>query len=510
VQFAICIFLARALWAREWRWGLAVERYRKLNVFQRAQYDKAARLLRGRSYKAAASEFEKFKVQFPDSPILPYVLFMRGYCLQQAKLRNRAIKVYNEVLDYFADEVDDAAPALYFMGVAHFDNGEGRKGMKCMRDMVEDEDYRKHPLAGGALARIAENHWENNEYDRAVSYWKQIVRDFSRTNHAEAGRARQRLIIHYIKNQDYAGYEAWAVNDKNRDNARHRRGVVTRVMDQANHVFARHSAHYGRFEHKKKSQVMKACFDYFASRKVWFEKTKSLWDYYTRAIGFLSHRYRNKKERDRLVDQAIALVKASKDKKLANQRYAWLCDRLREAGDYLRARYCVGLMTDPPFAAYKECEILIQQQKWKPALARLEQIEKMGDAQWAGRALERRAWIYVDHLRNYETAIKLYHQLNRPPWTLWQIQECYMRWGKLDEAIATLTEIQNMFPPEAPKAAWCKARYYHEARQAKKAISMARKILKAYKKSREASLAHQLLEKYGVPTGGGVFDGENE
>ena len=44
------------------------------------------------------------------------------------------------------------------------------------------------------------------------------------------------------------------------------------------------------------------------------------------------------------------------------------------------------------------------------------------------------------------------------------------------------------------------------AGRGKKAIAQARKILKAYKKSHEASLAHQLLEKYGIATGGGVFE----
>jgi len=498
-----------SLWAADWTWKLPVARYKTLDVFQRAQVDKAATLLEQGSFAAAASEFEKFKVQFPDSPVLPYVILMRGYCLHQAKVRNQAIKIYHEVLDYFADEVDDAAAALYFMGVAHIENGDTRKGMQCMKQMIEDEDYAKHPLAAGALAHLADNHWKNKEPEQAVKCWKQIVRDFSQTSHTQANDARTNVTIYYIKTRDYAAYEAWLVNDENREDANHRKWVATNALDRAHHnIFHWHLGHYNRFEQKQRWEAMKACYDYFGSRKVWFEKTNDLWNFYSRALYFLSQHYQDKKARDPLLDQAVALVKTIQDKKDANGRYAWLSDRLREAGDYARAHYCIGLMSDPPYAAYKECEIFFQQSKWKEALARLEQIEKMGNADWAGRALERRAWIHKDYLYQYETAVQLYRQLNNPPWNLWQVQECYIRWGKLDEAITTLSEIENSFPAEASKAAWYKASYYHEAKQAKQAIAQARKILKAYKESKEASQAHQLLEQYGVATGGGVFEKE--
>src|ERR1700733_12457115 len=102
--------------AATWTWELPAERYKKLDQFERAEYDKAANLLKQGSALTAAGEFEKFKIQFPDSSELSYALFMRGYALQQANQRNNAIKVYQEVLDYFGDQIDDAAPALYYMG----------------------------------------------------------------------------------------------------------------------------------------------------------------------------------------------------------------------------------------------------------------------------------------------------------------------------------------------------------------------------------------------------------
>ena len=494
--------------APRWKWQLPVERYQKLNVFQRAQYDKAAKLLEQGSTKAAASEFEKFKVQFPDSPVLPHILLMRGYCLHQAKLRHKAIKVYHELLDYFADEVDEAAAALYWMGVAHLENGDTREGMGCMKRMMDDEDYRQHPLAAGALGRLAENHVKNNEPAKAVACWKQLCRDFARVNAHEVNQAREHLTVHYIKQRDYAGYEAWAVEPERRDDAPHRVRVATGVIDRAHNIFRWHSGHYSRFDQQRRAADVKACFEYFAARRGWFEKAGQQEPFLQKAVTFLSQYHRDKALRDKLVDDYVALIKKIEDKKTANGKYAWLADRLREGGDYARCRAVIAMMTDRPYAAYKECEILIQQQDWHKAVARLEQIEQMGNDYWAAQALERRAWITKDYLHQYQKAIQLYRQSGRPPWSLWQIQDCFMRWGKLAEAITTLSEIENSFPDDAARAAWHKAKYYHEAKQAKKAIAQARKILKAYKKSSEASLAHQLLEKYGVPTGGGVFDEE--
>ena len=503
-----------SVWAADWKWELPVARYRQLDVFQRAQYDKAARLLKENNFQAAASEFEKFKVQFPDSPALAYVLFMRGYCLHQAKTRNQAIKIYHEVLDYFADEVDEAAPAKYFMGLAHLENGDTRQGVQCLQEMLAHEAYAKHPLAASALARLAENHWRNKESDQALKLWKQVVRDFSKTAHTEASHARDNLIISYIKNKDYAGYQAWLLPTgadvpKDYDEAKHRVWMAQQVMDKAhNHIFPGHTGHYNQFQQQEKIEAMRACFAYFKSQKPWFDKAGQTWDYLSRALYFLTAHFGDKKERDPVVDEMVALVKKIQDKTDANGKYAWIVDRLREGNDMARARYVIGLISDPPLAGYKEAEVLIAESKHKEAVAKLEQVEKMGNPQWAATAQERKAWVYKDCLQNYEAAIKIYREINKPPGTLWAIQECFIRWAKLDDAINTLSEIENSFPNDASRAAWYKAQYYHQANQGKKAIAQARKILKAYKASPEASQAHQLLEGYGVATGGGVFEEE--
>ena len=99
--------------AKDWTWQLPAARYQQLNPFERRQYDTAAALVEKKSYAPAAGEFKKFKAEFPESPLLSYMLFMRGYCLERANNRITAIKAYQEVVDYFPGSVDDYAAAWY-------------------------------------------------------------------------------------------------------------------------------------------------------------------------------------------------------------------------------------------------------------------------------------------------------------------------------------------------------------------------------------------------------------
>ena len=83
VALVACVVATQAFAA--WEWELSAKRYMGMNAFERAQYTKAKKQCEAKQYRAAAAEFEKFKVQFPDSEALSYVLFMRGYSLHRAK-----------------------------------------------------------------------------------------------------------------------------------------------------------------------------------------------------------------------------------------------------------------------------------------------------------------------------------------------------------------------------------------------------------------------------------------
>ncbi len=520
----VALSLTQTIFA--WSWALTPMRYQKLNTFQRAQYDKAKKLFEQKQYLAASSEFEKMKIQFPDSPLLPYFIFMNGYCQHQEKNRHKAIKIYNKVLDYFGDSIEDASSALYYLGVAHFDNGDEKEGMLAMKEMAEDEDYQKHPLAAGALRLLATNYWENKEEKTAIKYLKQVVKQFSKTNQSESDKAREKITRWYIQNRNYSELSSWMKENKIvSPNTRHKRGrrkVKSTESKSASYVWNR--AYYGfipekysrinpwdytKFNQKQKEEDMKDFWNYFKKQKNKFEKDgdEALWDYYSKSVSFLSQRYENSKELKTVITNAVAYVKKMTDNDKKNKNFGFLADKLSYGGKFEQAKYLINFITDDTLVLWKQYYLLGSgQDKWKEATEKLEEIEKTGDGGNQTKAKKTRASVYQTQLHWYEKAIKLYLDIAEPPKTLWSIQYCYYKMGDIKKTIGVLNELEASFPKESSKAAWQKAEYYQKGKQTKSAIKEARRIMKLYPKSPASSKAHQLLEDYGIATGGGLIE----
>ena len=499
--------------ARDWTWQLPAARYQKLNPFERRQYDKAAALVEKRSYPLAAEEFEKYKAEFPDSSMLPYMIFMRGYCLERANNRITAIKVYQEVVDYFPDNVEDCAAALCSIGAAHLLNGDTLKGVKALQSLVGDPRYKDHPLAAGAFRRLGDNCWTRQQYEAAVEYWKHVVGRFAGQNDEEVRAAMNSATAWYVKNRDYAGYEAWQVDEQHRDDAAVRRHVFENAFNSAWYGFSTDWEKYASTSEKEKIDKdklkavdMQAFYEYYKGGRPWYEKANDAWRYHDHAMQFLTSLWPDRVAREAALNDAVTMIRTVKDKADADAKLARLVDLLREQGQHERARYVLGMMHDGVQASYKECEILVHENKWPQAVARLADVEKSGNETWKLRAMWERARVYKDCLREYQKAIKVYQEISQPPTTLWYIQECYYRSGKLKESLATLSELEAMFQDDASRAAWQKATYLIQAKDTKAAIAQARRIMKMYPKSQESASAHRWLEDNGVPSGGGVSD----
>lgn len=495
----LCISAAGA---QEWSWQLPVKEYQQLDVFQRSAYGKAAALLTAKDYRAAAHMFEKFRNDFPDSPATAHILFLRAYSLHLVKDRNAAIKAYNEILDYFPGEINPASAALYHMAMAHHENGEPDQALELMQEMSADEDYRAHPLAATALVYLADHASSKGRHEQAVAYWKQIIDDFSDKNRHAVANAQHRAASYYINNRQAASYENYRAGD-NQDPA-FRKGLMDHIWHVARHTLNhRPNDPAGRKWHK---ETVSAFYGYFRTRQGIYQKAGDPWGYYTRGLEFLTQCRATRDEITSFVDEASKYIATIGDKGRADGMWAFMTDRLREARHYERARYCLTRMTDRPYAAYKEHEILAHEGKWAPSAQQLETVEAMGNAYWTRMAWRSRADIYRHHLRRHAEAIQLYQKVDDPPATLWAIQDCYIRWGKLSEALTTLTTIENLFPDHAANAAWHKAEYLDRFSRTPQAIAAARRILKVYPRSPQSSHAHQLLEKHKVKTGGGVAD----
>ncbi len=210
-----------------WDWKLPPELYKTLNITKRRQLDQAAELFakgihphtpakdKRRLLKTSLLEWKKIRVQSGqslDDSTLAYVIFMQAHSAYYAKNRFEAINTYTEVVDYFPNEIWIVVPAIHFTAEAHFANGDKLMGYKSLKKIVDDKDYRKHPLAAGAIQRMADNHWDNEEMKKAVEYWALVWENFRDSPLQEAKNAAatslQKVINYYIVTKEYANLEA--------------------------------------------------------------------------------------------------------------------------------------------------------------------------------------------------------------------------------------------------------------------------------------------------------------
>jgi tetratricopeptide (TPR) repeat protein len=200
-------------------------------------------------------------------------------------------------------------------------------------------------------------------------------------------------------------------------------------------------------------------------------------------------------------DLYVKMMNPEKDNGLAS-----LSDRLRNVRQFDRAMEVIARIETPPLALWKEIEVLGAREQYVPQAAKCEELEKLDDKGYSMHTLRLRAQIYKDRLAKYEEAVKLYAMINDPPGTIWATSECYERWRKPENAVNALSEIEGFFEKDAPQAALRKAEIWERAGDKTKAIAALRAVLKKYPKAGAASQAHQMLERYGVATGGGVID----
>ncbi len=512
----------------QWSWELFPDMYKTMGPFERGQYDKAAKLYREgelqvrhnqhsnavETFKAAVGEWKKFRVlhgQSVDVGILAHSIFMEARSYHSSRDRYHAIKSYTEVLDYFPDELWVAAPALFFRGIAHIDNGDVRQGLEDMKAMYDDPDYRLHPLAAGALRRLADNHWRNNEQEQAVRYWKEVDRIFAASNQGEAENARNSIMDYYIRGQRYNSIIEWRLEPDERNDATKRRNIANWAWNRAFHNFHHAWSKYEGDQGRLKYRDIEAFHEWLVNQEKWYREKNDLWTFYSNMIDFITRYERGKgKEAESYIDQFAQLIQASEIKDAdKDSRFFWLVDRAMDFGKLDKARVLLKMAKDQPWAMWKEYEVLAHRlKKWKDAAETLKLLSNVKNDYWKRRATFELADVYRTQLGMYEDAIKIYLEISEPPETLWRIQDAYRRWGKTDKALTTLKEISSMFPDHAARALYTQAEYHRQDGRDKLAVGLYRQILKHpnWKQTNEASQSHQRLEEYGIETGGGVIN----
>jgi hypothetical protein len=188
-----------------------------------------------------------------------------------------------------------------------------------------------------------------------------------------------------------------------------------------------------------------------------------------------------------------------------------LCAYIPDWSGYEQGYKLVARIGDVKRRFMLHLSMLSFEKKWPEYAETLDEFEKktpdgkegIETKHWIRR---QRAYVYHHKLRRWDDAIKIYHAINDPPRTLWNIQDCYGRLRKWKNQLQVLTELETSFPKEAPRAAQEIARVFQRQKMDKQAIAKCRAIMKVYREHDVSSWAHQELEKYGKATGGGLID----
>ncbi len=546
---------------------LSGDELKKLDTFEGHALNKAEKAFVGGNYRQADALYESFLLEYPRSKVTSYVIFRRGRCLHLDGKRYKAIKQYQEVLDYFPNDVKYAAAALYYQGQCHLQNGDEKDAMKTWAKMAADKDYRKVPLAAWAINRLADHLRENEQYSKAVPYYRQVAVDFRKDNGKASQYAIEKVAYYYIrvvpdepklrefyeqvqtfhdrprtiKGETIASEEYW-------DQIRHRIHRWDRFDDDQDDrqkrfyrywanamdpVAEKHFAEDDAFlldvawmhlRHEgSESNWIKRVDEIFAANQ-----TEGDFGRIVRWIGVYAGHKAKAMEYYRKLDFAkmsngeiIRLMEIIYEKIKDPEMGANTFDKLRigelkedekiglahyfKRKDLKLSEQLCASLKDDQRAKYELLKCYRDAREYEKGIKLATVVANIPDYAQDG------LWMKAEMLQatgKYADAIGCYQQADNPPDNLWEIARCYEALKKWDQAIAQLGEIEGFFKNVSSRAALEIAKVYGRKagrdRKNTDYVKSLRRVTMKYPKSTESSHAHQELERMGIRTGGGV------
>lgn len=523
--------IAAAAPAADWTWRIPVSIYQNLDFEKRDTVDKAVAAYikaeesanRNESvpdvqiprFRAAAAEWKKYTVRFDldleNENVKAYALFMQAMSLKGARDRNAAVKIFEELLDFYPDESWLAPAARFMIGECQLANGENTKAKRTFLEMVSGGA--RHPLASRAYMRLGEIAWKVQNVDEAVKNWRLaasddykdtatgdwraacetlpqayaiggkwkeissfVFRDIGATDHAGRAKAAQRT--EDLLNQRRWSWNGWWYDAK----------YVDKPSERA----------------KAMKELDKGLLRWHGEQKEDFAAAGMEWDWLKREFNY--RKAIDIRDAGKLIPDMVKCVRGTDEgnrqgraRELAN----FLCDarffaEAHEMEQYIKApldRLWLSYDIDRRAGANDACVLT------------LGQIIANPDPEVSRRGKQTLAGLYKDAIHDYEKALKLYQEISTPPGTLWDIQFCQRRLGLKKEAFATLQDLE-FFPDQRAQAIWQQAEYYREDGNREMAVARYRRLLSdpELKKSAQSSWAHQKLEAWGIATGGAVVE----
>lgn len=537
--------------------------YKKLDTFEAHLLSRADKSFNDKSYRRAATEYDSFLLEFPRSSAIPYALLRKARCLHIDNKRFEALREYRELLDYFPNEVAYAAPALYYIGLAHWQNRDEQEAMTAWAQMAEDAEYRKHYLAADAINRLADYFKERNQRERAIGYYRQVAVDFRSSNQDAANKAIDQVIPFYVRDRMSEPdlrkfYEEVRTfdrrprsvpddldNDKRYwDEVRNhvkRNGSFTDLQRKQSDSYYRYWAGVmeGRFEDHDDYQIDLADFHLKYERDAarWMARLDQQFQRGFKAgdfnriikwIGLYSSHPAKIEEYYKKIDfskmdnnQIRSLMETFyekiKDRKIARNCFSHL--RFDKMSDDDKARLVSYMARRDEAVVEPLCRRFDDEERGKMELLKFyhgkRDVEKglpvADELSGSERYAESAIWLKAELLQNgkrYSEAIQAYRQSTRSPDNFWRISECYARMGRLEQALAQLREIESFFEKEAPEAVLRAAYLFRDAGQRDRYVSELRAVLRKYPESGQSRTAHLELERLGESRLGGGTDAE--
>jgi len=533
--------------------------FSKLDTFEAVALQDADKLFGKKDYRGAFAAYKSYTVDFARGRALPYVLLRMGRCLHRLGKRNTAIRAYQDVVDYFPNDVRYAAAALYYIGQCHRQNGNEDKALAVWAKMVKDKDYVQEPRSGTALVVLSTAMQKRGDYEEATRFrWRAAIA-FAKSNPEAARQARDQVVYHYVVRspnreqllafcKEVGGFGWRHRIDKPNDSPTFWRHVldvalsaklsdekridVCRYWDgQMGDRFAdddalRASWFYLRLAHDKdRAAWVERMYKQFELKPVTIDRVK----------GWLGHFGRVPDQREAFFekyglplvddladDKKVALMKtlrhpfrmhAQAAKVMRKVRTSDMDDKALRDFAFLAADYegedaflrTVAKMKDKLAAARTRFDFYFRRSHrngdyQKKALAEIAVLSKSPDHAQAV------IWPHAQLMhwqRNYEEAIKLYRSANRQPHSTWAIIDCRVALKQYDKAIKLTQELESIGGGIASQACLRAADIYRVSGEKKKEVQQLQLVLRRYPRSSESSTAHQRLENYGVKIIGG-------
>ncbi len=540
------------------------EAFAKLDTFEGVNLEDADKLFIAKDYNGAYAAYKAYSFEFPKSKALPYVLLRQGRCLHKLDKRNAAIKGYQDVVDYFPDDVAYAAAALFHIGECHGQNGEGDKQTAVWARMVKDDGYVTQPNSGTALIHLGTEMQKLGKHGDAAEYqWRTAVA-FLKTNPTAAEAARKAVIYHYaVRSPDHeklkeffiaaSGFNGDGRNtDKPEEDARYWFTVFQTALAKNEDAAAREkscaywTAKMGeRFTdndelrrlwcdatlvHEKKPAGWLARLEkQFALKPatidrvlVWCKHLSS--DPKLRSEFFAKHTksmiaamkpvelmdLMSKLQPMQMNEEAQLVMRAIRTDGLTDQeiqRFAMLAANYQTEEEVLRY---LARIKDKLFATKSRFDYYISRSHRNPPFmekALIEIPELLKSPQYADGLTWTKATL-LQNLGRHEEAIEAFRAANKQPDSTWEISSCLTALKQYDQAIKTVSELESLGGGIASKASLRVADIYKISGDKAKEVGQLRTVLRRYPKTAESGAAHDRLESYGVALVGGEAEAE--